>query len=41
MGESFRPLAGNGLGKLLQLVAKAVLAASFRPLAGNGLGKFP
>ena len=37
---SFRPLAGNGLGKFISYAALvAAIKESIRPLAGNGLGK--
>ncbi len=38
-GVGFRPLAGNGLGKVEVSVSGVVQCYSFRPLAGNGLGK--
>ncbi len=39
--EGFRPLAGNGLGKEMDLWVRnpVTTLACFRPLAGNGLGK--
>ncbi len=38
--ECFRPLSGNGLGKLFAItVGQSLATFCFRPLAGNGLGK--
>ena len=38
--RSFRPLAGNGLGKpYIPIRESIVIINGFRPLAGNGLGK--